>query len=136
MTKIARKKAARKKNTCPECGSLVKDKSKEDTYTFLDIMDSLCSVDFGVAELFPDFTKNELFLDSDTKGNDKGPFIYLKVYKTFVKINGGFELTVQERQTRFVFKHYSSLESLTESIAKFTRKYFESFRLTRIKSKK
>ena len=74
------------------------------------------------------YGKNEIVFDNDTNNNE--PWLSLKLYKDFIKINRGFKITQTEKeQIRFFYDKYDNIELLVDDIVKYTKRYFKSFRI-------
>ena len=65
--------------------------------------------------------------DDDSTGNGNGPYIRLRLYKTYARFDLGDYLTDEEKQRKFHYKDYKTLSDFAEDIAGVTRDYFFSY---------
>ena len=72
-----------------------------------------------------------IYLDNDESGNGEREFLWLKVEKNCVSVDGGLKLTKEEKKKKWNFSDFSTAEELAEDIAEFTSKYVNSFELVR-----
>lgn len=95
-----------------------------------DVIEDLGYTDIGCCWC-GSINKKTICFDNDERGNGNGPSILLKFYKDYARFSYGDFLTKKEKGIKFLYKKYDSVESFTEDISDFTRKYFKSIGLCR-----
>ena len=71
--------------------------------------------------------KNIIGFDNDKKGNGFGPYLELKFYSRYAKVNFGFPAFEGIKDSIFYYCEYDSVDDLAKHLGYFVKKYFKSY---------
>lgn len=107
---------------------------KKQRFTIEEIIRSLGELDLHCAwfDILRPKYKNKIGFDGDYRGNGDGPYLELTCYPEHIKFTSGTHLRPKEKNIRFVYNDYASIDSFTDILADFIIKYFKSIKLVRV----
>lgn len=108
--------------------------NKKIKFSIEEVYHSLLELDLGCcwSDILRPKYKNIIGFDNDERGNGNGPYLELKFFSEYVKINRGDSITKEEKKLVFPYCDYNSVDDFADYLGEFIKKYFKSFKYTRV----